>query len=1179
MAQLSSPGVAVTVINESFYTPAGQGTVPLVILASAENKQNSSNTGIAPATLKSNVNNVYLLTSQKDVSTNYGTSTFMTDSSGNPIHAGEQNEYGIQTLYSFLGVSNKAYALRADIDLSQLSGHAIAPVGNPINGSMWQDTVNTHYGIFEWDGISKFVNKTPMVLTDPTQVTSFSSNDFSPASSIGAIGSYAIVSVSNLNKLWYKMYDQTLSTPTGVWMEVGNTNWRSRFTYVTGTTTGLTTNTSIASSNIYTSNAGATNSGTTITVNSTTGLTVGMVVTTSGGTGAFAANTTVSSITDSTTFVVSTQPSTTFSGSVIVTGATSFSIGCNGVSHPFGLFAGTKVSDLITSINGLSLGYTASLNTSGSLVVYGTISTNNFNILSTNTQLGFTVGNHLANPKLLSIQPHTQVPTFTSTTPVGSIWIKTTNPNMGANWVIKQYNSSTNLWNNNTAPLYANNATALNSLDPVGGGMNLPLNTLYVKYNDSEVNPTLANFKVYRRSSTGVMTIQSKSIITSGIANVNQTLFTPITGTYTFTISESLIGNNSYSNPVSITFNTTTITTSTQLTNLIASSINNALVNTNIIASVNASNQLSITNTNGGDIKFSDGTNTPLSKLFIAIPASTGITPTTNFYSDPDGSGYVASLWTSLTGDNLSSFITSSPTALIAAPTNGQIWYDTYLEEIDILVNSGSAWQGYLSAYPNTNPSGPIISYSAPTLQVDGTPLVDNDLWICTSDLENYPLIYEYDATTQNWDLVDTTDSTTPNGIIFHDARWNSDGTKTGDNSIVGLLTSNFVDFDAPDPALYPQGIMLWNLRRSGFNVKKYVYNYVDITSVNTRMSNASMSNYDPNRWISISPNQDNGTGTFGRKSQRSVVIKALIAAIETNPLIRDNEGRMFDLIVTPGYPEVMNAMVNLNIERGQTAQVIADSPARLLPDSNSLYNWGTNQNGALVDGDEGLITIDSNLGVFYPWGYTTDNFGNNIVVPPSYMILKTIALSDQVSYKWFSFAGTRRGKITNATATGYIDNNGEFQIANLTNPIRNTMASIQVNPITYINGSGICNFGQYSRDLSFSATNRINVSRLVQYLRVMLALIAKPFLEEPNDKITRDEIKQQIEKFLLELVAQRALNDFIVVCDKSNNTPTTIDRSELWVDIAIEPVKAVEFIYIPVRLENTGTIQNIANM
>jgi len=92
------------------------------------------------------------------------------------------------------------------------------------------------------------------------------------------------------------------------------------------------------------------------------------------------------------------------------------------------------------------------------------------------------------------------------------------------------------------------------------------------------------------------------------------------------------------------------------------------------------------------------------------------------------------------------------------------------------------------------------------------------------------------------------------------------------------------------------------------------------------------------------------------------------------------------------------------------------------------------------------------------------------------------------------------------------------------------------------------------------------------------MTLLAKPFMFEPNDKITRDEIKQATESLLLELVGQRAVYDFLVVCDDTNNTPSRIDRNELYVDVAIEPVKSVEFIYIPLRLKNTGEIATLGN-
>ena len=209
---------------------------------------------------------------------------------------------------------------------------------------------------------------------------------------------------------------------------------------------------------------------------------------------------------------------------------------------------------------------------------------------------------------------------------------------------------------------------------------------------------------------------------------------------------------------------------------------------------------------------------------------------------------------------------------------------------------------------------------------------------------------------------------------------------------------------------------------------------------------------------------------------------------------------------------------------------------------------------------------------MYYPSGFTNDNTGNNIVVPASHMILRTIASSDQKSYPWFAPAGTRRGGVDNATAVGYLKD-GEFQQSPIPESLRNVLQDVKINPIATLPGAGLVVFGQKTRAKNASSLDRVNVSRLVAYLRRQLDLLARPFLFEPNDRITRNEIKQTAESLMLELVGQRALYDFIVVCDESNNTPSRIDRNELYLDIAIEPVKAVEFIYIPLRLKNTGDI------
>ena len=141
---------------------------------------------------------------------------------------------------------------------------------------------------------------------------------------------------------------------------------------------------------------------------------------------------------------------------------------------------------------------------------------------------------------------------------------------------------------------------------------------------------------------------------------------------------------------------------------------------------------------------------------------------------------------------------------------------------------------------------------------------------------------------------------------------------------------------------------------------------------------------------------------------------------------------------------------------------------------------------------------------------------------------------------------------------------------------MKDACATARINPITFINGVGLSVFGQKTRQEASSALDRINVARLVNFVRNQLDKIAKPFIFEPNDQLTRNELKQSIESFMLELVAQRGLFDFAVVCDETNNTAARIDRNELYVDVAIEPVKAVEFIFIPVRLKNTGEIAQL---
>ena len=1129
---LSSPGVEVKVIDESFYTPAAPGTVPLIIVATAENKANSGATGTAPGTLKANAGEVYLLTSQRDLGDTFGDPIFKTDASNNPVHAGEQNEYGLQAAYSLLGVSNRAFVVRADLDLAQLDASATEPDANPANGTHWLDTQVSAFGVFEWNGApvttaggQKFANKVPRVITDPTKVDAGTG---APLTSVGAIGDYAIVMVEDAGAdnpllttlhpgtLWYRSRGVAAGQTAGQWVQVGSDEWFKSWPLVTGTTVNA-----------------AQGNGQTFTINGTT-------------------------ITSGTTLA-----------SVVTD--------INDKMASAGISAAAVNGKLEIYSDGQLDNDAADADDSNAVVIANGTGT----LIGTAGTLGIAAGTYYA-PRL-QIKPHTQVPQYKSSSayprPTGSVWIKTTEPNLGARLRVKRWNEATLSWEAVDAPIYANGHEAVYNLDKAGGGANLAVGQVYAQANATEQDgsdgtPRLADLKLWIRSGTETATVIKSAKIA---ANVGRT------GPRSFTLAESLTGQAALDTGKVVQF---TCNGSTGDADTLANAINSAGF-VNIEAEVDSQNRVLIKHKLGGDFRLTEGTDTPLVDYGFAArdyePSSGTFGTGTEFLlaapaGDPQGHDFVASSWIPLV-------YVASDDAPSRIPADGRLWYSSVIDEVDIMVHNGSTWVGYqnYSEFTGTDPEGPIVSATAPETQSDGTALVTGDLWVSTADMENFPQVYKFNFDLANlpiakrWVLVDKTDQSTEDGMLFADARYNTSGVNSFEaGAIVDLLTSDYLDPDAPDPALYPQGMLLWNLRRSGYNVKSFVRDAIDLAEDNIRFNDESMSSYYPHRWVTASPNQDDGSGSFGRKAQRKVIVTALQATVNSNEQIRDEDGRIFNLIACPGYPELIGEMVSLNYDRGLTAFVVGDTPARLTPDATSLLAWGNNFNGALEDNDIGAASFDEYMAMFYPWGFTSDNFGNNVVVPPSHMILRTIALNDQVAYPWFAPAGVRRGGITNATAVGYISSEGEFKSVALNTGQRDTLYETKVNPITFFTGTGLVNYGQKTRARAASALDRINVARLVIYLRRQLNQLAKPYIFEPNDKITRDEIKGAVEALLLELVGQRALYDYLVVCDESNNTPSRIDRNELWIDIAIEPVKAVEFIYIPLRLKNTGEIAGL---
>lgn len=523
--------------------------------------------------------------------------------------------------------------------------------------------------------------------------------------------------------------------------------------------------------------------------------------------------------------------------------------------------------------------------------------------------------------------------------------------------------------------------------------------------------------------------------------------------------------------------------------------------------------------------------------------------------------------------------IVGSKTVPVQGPANGQLWYNALLgldsngdSTIDIMIADGvDAWQNINLPGFNTLsvPTGSITLYPQSDDPRDNLPaptLMNGDIWVETS-VAPYPVIKRWSGSA--WVLVDNTNQTSPTGIIFSDARPNPlyhNGIYSGQNNSGGLNPD--LDPDAPQAALYPKGFLLWNTRFSTNNVKEWQSPFV-FDSVTAQPDDTN--NGSTGRWVTESGNNPGGAPYMGSRAQQISIVKAIKAVITDNDNIRA-EDLYYNLIAAPGFVEAIDEMLVLNDDRADTAFVVGDTPFTLNPTGTSLQNWTTNTALAFDNGPDGLISASKYFSVWYPSGLSTNTDGTDVVVPPSHMALRTIAYNDQVAYPWFAPAGLQRGIVNNASTVGYVNGSGQFIPVKLSEGQRDILYTNGVNPIRVMPTGGIVVFGQKTRQSFASATDRINVVRLENYLRYQLNILAQPFLFEPNDSTTRNAVLDAFNRFLSELITLRALYDFLVVCDLSNNTPARIDRNELWVDIAISPVKAIEFIYIPIRIVNTGT-------
>ncbi len=294
----------------------------------------------------------------------------------------------------------------------------------------------------------------------------------------------------------------------------------------------------------------------------------------------------------------------------------------------------------------------------------------------------------------------------------------------------------------------------------------------------------------------------------------------------------------------------------------------------------------------------------------------------------------------------------------------------------------------------------------------------------------------------------------------------------------------------------------------------------------------------------------------------------SLKRAIDT---VADPEEVQFDLMCAPGvrHEGLTNHMIRVCEGRGD-AMAIVDIGNAYTPRSESTAK--ASARGANVDQ---AITAMQNRGLnssygacYFPWVQIRDTMtGQSVWAPPSIVALGAMSYGQKSQELWFAPAGFTRGGLTEGRGGVPVS-----QVSyRLTSKERDKLYEANINPVASFPNEGIVIFGQKTLQVTPSALDRINVRRLMIYVKREIAKMAATLLFDQNVTSTWNKFLSKVNPFLGSVKGRLGLMDFKVVLDSTTTTPDLIDRNIMYAKIFLKPAKAIEFIAIDFVITDSG--------
>ena len=290
--------------------------------------------------------------------------------------------------------------------------------------------------------------------------------------------------------------------------------------------------------------------------------------------------------------------------------------------------------------------------------------------------------------------------------------------------------------------------------------------------------------------------------------------------------------------------------------------------------------------------------------------------------------------------------------------------------------------------------------------------------------------------------------------------------------------------------------------------------------------------------------------------------------------MVSDRDVIRYDLISIPGVTTraVNQDLVNQTEARGDALAII---------DVDGIYQPAVDTGGSKVDQTIAAVTAEINAAAldssyaaaYYPNVRLLDNLSSNgtvILMPPSVAAIGAIGRSEADSQPWFAPAGFQRGGLsplggrTGASVLGTVEH--------LTKADRDTLYQVNINPIARFPATGdTVIFGQKTLQQDASALDRINVRRLMNYLKKEIGDIADTILFDQNIQATWNRFKAQADIVLSQVKADFGITEYKLVLDETTTTPDLQDRNILYAKVFVKPARAIEFIAVDFVITQSG--------